>query len=1025
MTETLRPRLQRLRHILRNPRVRKVGQWVAVLWLVFVALGYFVAPPLARSVLLGQLSQSLGREVSIDKIAINPLTLTLDVHGLSVKKPAGGEQFGFEQLHVNLSSFSIAQAGIVVDELRLQAPRASVTRLAEGRYDISDLLDSWLEGKKKDTGSTSLPRFSLNNIQISDGRFDFDDQPKGVHHTAESVRFELPFISSLPYKADVFVRPVFSARVDGSEFSLQGRSKPFADSHASELDLHLEHLDLSRLRPYLPTGLPVRLKAGTLSGSLKAGFAKLPEEVNTLNLSGQAQLLGLEMTEVSGTPFLGADKLELGLQKADPLKGLWNLEQLQLHGLRVDPGPKRDALPGQAPLRVERLSIEQASMDLQARRMEFAQVHVLAAQARIVRTPHGELSWIALPQTTPSATPAAATAAPSDWAVRVGQLTLEEFGLRLDDHTFTPVAVQQIEHGRLNVENLDIAPGQKSGFTLSAAVNRTGTFQASGSLQWRPLAVHLNLETQALPVASMQAYVDPYLNASMVQGQLSSKGELDLQQQGTLQARYKGMLALGRFRAVDKANNADFLKWKSLYIGAVDFQLAPMGLRIGEIALSDFYSRLILNKEGRLNLTDIIRQPEDPSAPAETKKPSGAPSPMPLQIAKVTLQNGQVDFSDHFVRPNYSANISKLGGSIQNLSSAPGTLAELDLRGSYARNAPVHISARLNPLADRKFLDLQADISSIDLVGLSPYAGKYAGYNIDKGKLSLNASYKLQDRQLTADNRLFIDQLTFGERVDSPDATQLPVHLAIALLKNNRGEIDINLPISGSLDDPHFSIGGLIFKVIANLFVKAVTSPFALLGAMFGDNQELSQIGFAPGLARLDETALRKLEALAKAMREREGLTLEITGRADRDADQEGLRRAALERAMQAEKRKDVAHKPRDRSATPDSTIASSEYATYLARAYQQARFPKPRNLLGLPKELPVQEMEKLMLANQIADDDALHALATQRAQAAQTWLVEQGLVPLSRIFLLPAKIESASGGASNASPSRVDFSLR
>ena len=282
----------------------------------------------------------------------------------------------------------------------------------------------------------------------------------------------------------------------------------------------------------------------------------------------------------------------------------------------------------------------------------------------------------------------------------------------------------------------------------------------------------------------------------------------------------------------------------------------------------------------------------------------------------------------------------------------------------------------------------------------------------------LGASPKQHQKQKRA------DQLTFGEKVESPDATQLPVQLAIALLKNNRGEIDIHLPISGSLDDPQFSLGGLIFKVIANLFVKAVTSPFALLGSLFGDQQELSQIAFAPGRASLDDAALKKLDTLAKAMREREGLTLEITGSADQESDLEGLKQAALERAMQAEKRKDI-RQPRESVSEQDLHIAPGEYATYLTRAYQQARFPKPRNLIGLPKALPVAEMEKLMLAHLTIEDDDLQALATARAQAAQAWLIEQGRLPLSRIFLLPVQLGKGSGSAPEARRQRVDFSLR
>jgi len=345
----------------------------------------------------------------------------------------------------------------------------------------------------------------------------------------------------------------------------------------------------------------------------------------------------------------------------------------------------------------------------------------------------------------------------------------------------------------------------------------------------------------------------------------------------------------------------------------------------------------------------------------------------------------------------------------------------MELRGTYANTAPVQILAKLNPLAAKAFLDLKADITGVDLVGFSPYSGKYAGYNIEKGKLSLNVAYKLENKQLSAENRLFIDQFTFGSKVESPDATTLPVNLAISLLKNNRGEIEVNLPISGSLDDPQFSVGGLVVKVIVNLFVKAVTSPFALLGSMFGGGEELSNVEFAAGRASLSDGAVKKLESLAKALNERASLKLEITGRADPEADKEGIKRVAIERAAKGEKLKETLKKGGDGTSLDSIEFAPGEYPVYLQRAYKEAKFPKPRNLVGLQKELPVEEMEKLMLTNLPATADDVRALAASRAEAVQGWLVEQGKVPLERVFLLPPKTEADDKGKA----SRVDFSLR
>jgi hypothetical protein len=499
-----------------------------------------------------------------------------------------------------------------------------------------------------------------------------------------------------------------------------------------------------------------------------------------------------------------------------------------------------------------------------------------------------------------------------------------------------------------------------------------------------------------------------------------------------LNAAYKGSLTLGDLVAVDKVNNADFLKWKSLYLGAIDFRLQPMAVNVGEVALSDFYSRLILSKEGRLNVQDIVRtsgsaaKPDDATPPAAAPKTveSAAANPqaaVPVRIGKVTLQGGTVNFSDFFVKPNYTVNVTKVAGRVSGLSSTADTVADLELRGSYANSAPVQVVGKLNPLAAKSFLDIKAEVKGVDLVAFSPYSGKYAGYNIDKGKLSLNVAYKLENKQLTADNRLFIDQLTFGDKVESPDATKLPVNLAIALLKNNRGEIDLNLPISGSLDDPEFSIGGLVVKVIINLFVKAVTSPFALLGSMFGGGEELSNIEFAPGRSTVNDASTKRLESLAKALTERDSLKLEITGRADPEADKEGIKRVAVDRAVKAEKLKDQLKKGGEGGSVDAVEITPADYPVYLQRAYKEAKFPKPRNLIGMQKELPVEEMEKLMLANIPATDEDVQQLALRRAENVQSWLIDEGKVPPERMFLVEPKAEAGDKDKG----SRVDFSLR
>lgn len=1119
--------MSRASAVLNSPRSRRLGKWLGGFLLVFGLFGFFAAPPLVKSILLKQLSTELHREVSIGSIDINPFSLSARVSGLSIKTEGGKEQAGFDELFVNLSSFSVFQAGVVVDAIRLQGPRLAVARLSDGRYDVSDLLDEWM--KPKDEPESPLPRFSLNNIQVIGGKIEFDDQPKGKLHTIGDINLGLPFVSSLPYQAEVLVEPSFSAVINGAPLALKGRSKPFAGKHESELDLDLDRFDLAGFQPYLPDSLPLRLGAGTLDSELKIVFKELSEQVFSLAVVGSAHVSGLALAESGGQPLIGWKRLDVDLENADlinrkiavkritldgldatltvnrqgefnilmladklarpatkvpaekpvatsaPAKPLeWSLEEFVLHNglLRWQDDSKLAPVAGEVrnlqaqvgrvdsklvePIeigevsyqvdlgerfRVEKMRIKGMRVDLPAHRIDIAEVSNNQTRARMLRNKTGQIEWVSSPVLKTIRATKEKVEDERPWVGAIAKLSIEDLAFRLEDQTTRPAAVQELEGFSLHGENLGNEPGKKGTVSLKGTINKKGSLNVDGNVQIMPLSVALKIQTEAIPLMPLQPYFSEQLNIALSRGQFSSKGEATaLLDKGELKAGYKGALTLGDFLAVDKMNSADFLKWKSLYVGGIDFQLQPMTINIGEIALADFYSRLILNAAGRLNVQDIVKKPEGEVAvappgptqgPTEASKTATVQPPakaavaakpvVPIKIAKITLQNGTVNFSDFFVKPNYTVNVTKLGGRVSGLSSAADTLADLELRGSYANSAPVQIAGKLNPLAAKSFLDIKTEVTGVDLVGFTPYSSKYAGYSIEKGKLSLNLAYKLENNQLTADNRLFIDQFTFGDKIESPEATKLPVNLAISLLKNNRGEIDLNLPISGSLDDPEFSVGGLILKVIGNLFVKAVTSPFALLGSMFGSGEELSNVEFAPGRATINEAAGKKLEALAKALNERAALKLEITGRADPEADKEGIKRVAIERAMKAEKLKDTLKKSGEGDSLDSIQIAPEEYKTYLTRAYKEAKFPKPRNLIGMQKELPVEEMEKLMLTNLPASDDDVRALAARRAETVQGWLVETGKVPVERIFLLPAKIEPDE----KAKASRVDFSLR
>ena len=1103
---------------IKRPRTLRILKWLAGITVAIGVLGFFAAPPLLKSVLLKQLSAQLHRDVAIEAIDINPFALTAKIGGVSVKGADGKEALGFDELFVNLSVLSIAQAAPVVDEIRLAGLRIVVARLADGKYDISDLLDEWL----KPSEPSPTPRFSINNIQLLDAKLVFDDQPVGKVHTVSEINLKLPFVSSMAYKADVSVTPHFSAKFDDSPILLEGSSKPFTESRESEIRLDIDRFNLATLQPYLPASIPLHLENGAVDTELRLIFKEVSDQLFSLSMLGAVHLSELKVTDSANSPLVGWKKMDIEIENADLVNQRFTVKGVALDGLDAslavnrqgelnllaliekmagapaNNAPKVEAKPaGKGPewtlgefrltngllrwkdestltvtqgevrnlnvqvgkiegkllepieiveasyqidlgerMRVEQMVAKNVKLDLHGHRVDVAEVINTGTRARLLRNKAGKIEWVSSPLLKSARKAGQELSDERPWVGSVSKLAVNDLSLRIEDQTTTPAAVQLIDGFNMTGENLSSEPNKSGSIALQSRINQTGSLKVDGSVQVFPLLTKLKVETKGISVTTIEPYFGDLLNISLRRGQVSSSGDVTVEigKQG-FDAAYKGSLTLGDLLTVDKQNSTDFLKWRSLYFGGIDFRLQPMVINVAEIALTDFFSRLIIDPQGKLNLAGIVKKPNQEAAPqpqiqvaTESAEKSATPPVLapaktdsekaalpPIKIAKVTLQNGTVSFSDFFVKPNYTVKVGRLGGRITGLSSSADSVADLDLRGTYAGSAPVKIAAKLNPLASKPYLDLKAEITGVDLVGFSPYSGKYAGYNIEKGKLSLNVAYKLENNQLAAENRLFIDQFTFGSKVESPDATSLPVNLAISLLKNNRGEIDLNLPISGSLEDPQFSVGGLVIKVIVNLFVKAVTSPFALLGSMFGGGEELSSVEFSAGRARLDAAATKKLESLAKALTERDSLKLEISGRADPEADAEGIKRVAIDRAVRREKRKDM--KDQD----GEIEVSDDEYPVYLKRAYKEAKFPKPRNLVGMQKDIPVEEMEKLMLANLPASDDDVRALAVRRGEAVQTWLIEQGKVPTERVFQLPPKIEKDDKGKA----SRADFSLR
>ncbi|SFU87770.1 DUF748 domain-containing protein [Pseudoduganella namucuonensis] len=1058
---------------------------IAGLALAYSGIGFLAVPAIVKSQAQRMAQEKLHRQLTIEKVAFNPFTLAMSVHGLKMMEPRGGAVFAsFDTLSADLSWQSLRRLAPVVEEVRLLGPHVRLARLDDNRYSIDDILALLAS----EPPSPEPARFSVNNIQLEGGRFAFDDKPAGALHEVEGLTLGLPFISSMPADVQVFVEPLLRAKVNGAPLLVKGRALPYAENREYSVSLDLDDLNLPRLLGYLPFKPAFKLAGSRLDARLTAQFRQPKAGASSLLLGGEASVRDLDLRQVDGKPVLKFAELSAKLGKLDVFAQRYELERVALDGMVADvnrdsqgrlnldtlaqstPSARPAATaaaspPAAAPtasaapyVSLKELAVSNAALryaDATPQQSLRAGLEKFNLSVREVVADIGKRSITVGEVASDSAKLAfrqgrREAAAPEDTAsanapyrVSVARLALKGWSLDVEDAgKELAFAVSPLQ---LSVDGWSNAPASRSKVDLKATLNKTGQLSANGTLALAPFGTDLALELKNLDLLPLQPYVTDYVNLRVTQGAVSAKGKLLLDGAGdAIKGGYQGDFSVNRLATVDKNGASDFLSWKALSFGGVDMRLQPFALDVDKVALSDFFARVIIDPSGRINAQDVMRtaanedssltdagtraqapggkrgadgraRPSRPAPKAAPAQQAAAPMP-PIRIGQLALSGGRVRFTDNFIRPNYTANLKELGGTVSGLSSDPAHHATVDLRGAV-NSAPLAIGGRIHPLKRDLSLDLKAEVRGMELAALSAYADKYVGYGIEKGKLSFEVAYRLEDRKLTADNRLILDQLTFGAASTNPEASRLPVQMAVALLSDRNGVIDINVPVGGSLDDPKFSVGGIVLTIIGNAVVKTVTAPFTFIASLFG-GEELSTLDFEHGAAAISPEGEARLAKLAKALTERPGLKLDVAGGFDPAADLAALKRNAVERKLRTQKTRELQARGAE---APEGgvTVTKEERAALLARVYAAETFDKPRNALGLRKGLPPEEMEALLLAHTSVDEDDLIALGNRRSQAAKDWLAKQGRVPVERIFV----VASRAGGKEAAS--RVEFALR
>lgn len=891
-------------------------------------------------------------------------------------------------------SGSVKLAGMKVAD-RTGAPFLAVTRLdagiararlMAGDFDLSSLsadgLEVFLARDKKGVWSHSrlaggaspgaAPRrralVSVTETRLRNGRFHFIDSlpPGGFTADLEGISIDMRGYSTSPGKRASYALSFTTLR--GEKGSLKGEFSPLPLATSSSIEL--TGVTLEAYYPYLASILRARVK-GRLDVAADLDFGG-PEGMRLEKVSVRARRLSAPFGKTEGI----------------------TLASLSLDGGKFS---RKESL------------------------LVVADVTLRDGNLRFSRDQKGALLPLTLLYEGGKGAAKGKKAATPPLRYRIGRISGSGMTAVFTDEMLAELPSFALKQIAFSLEKLAGPPFGPIPVRVAGAYGKRGSLRASGSVSPAPWKLKGEVAVQRIPLADFAPYFPENLNIVVADGKVDARLAVSLAvREDHLAGTFGGSAGIRSLYCLD-AGGEDLLKWERLQLDKMKVSLAPFELDIGDVALSRYYSRIVVEKDGSLNLQHLYNR--EPTG-AEKKTAAGGTGRM-VRIGTVTMQDGTLAFTDHHVTGGYTTTLFNLGGRISGLSSEENQFADVDLRGNLQNQSPLRITGQINPLRDDLFADLKVSFTDIELSPMTPYSGTYLGYAVDKGKLFLDSRYRIENRKLDAENKIFIDQFHFGKRIESDKATNLPVRLAVALLKDRKGEIRLDLPVTGRTDDPQFSVWRVGLNTLKNLVLTAASNPFTLLRSMFGWKEDVRSVGFAYGSAELSPVEREKLLKLATALNDRPELKIVVVGFVDRERDDEGYRNELFLKKMRAEKFLDMVKEKKNQPGDSPETvqIAPEEYARYLKAVYAKEKFPKPRNILGLIKALPDAEMKKLILANTVVGEQQLRSLAEARAAAVRAFLVEQGKVDSAQVFQKSRDIYRAPAKGAEAG-SRVEFEV-
>ena len=1032
-----------------GPRSRRsiVAIVLGVLFVLYVGAGYFVVPRVVDSQLVRIVEEQTGVRPELEGVAFDPFDWRLSILGFSLPDPAGGDPaVAFDALEVNVRVLELLVLNLALEEVLLVAPRISAVLDVDGELNFLALLPASDPAEKKEEAPIANDEeggliVDVESIRIERGALRFQDRSQVPVFDVRVTPLDLT-VEGFTTRAGVNSPYALNVRI-GEQTELDWRGTIGLDPIRSEGEIAITGFDLRLPWDFLSDRLRFEVAEGRLGAATRYVLSGGEGLEFTLS-EGSLTIEDIDIRDrADGAQVISVPSLALtNITASGGLAGLASLTVgvATLDSARIDSRIEGDGTVALVEL-VELFEIEATAPSAEKTAPNTSE-SALNAEADLIGTmgesDESEASTDSGKPVTPAASLAAAPDDPAEAKepapapapeIRIERVQVRNFELAMEDRS--PARTVPIEVGPLSLDVTGISSKLTSelGVTLKTGIGEGGTLTLSGPLTLKPLAAQLAIEATTIGLGVYQPYLEDVASLDIPTGSLSAALAVGVASQanGPLSVTAKGRIQVDDLLTIDRRLSRKFLEWQSLRIEGLDYSAERVG--IDEIALAGALAHFVIGIDGRTNVESIFAggspEPSDDSSSADASSEddlampaadaSASASPK-VEIGKIILDGIGAKFDDLTLDPHFAISLDDLTGVIEGLSSDNLSRAQLNLTGRVDDVAPVRIEGQINPLSGDAYTDIAIRVEGISLPAFTPYSSRFVGYRIERGKLGLDLDYKLNGRHLEAKNLVILDQFDFGDRVESEEATGLPVGLAVAILRDPKGNINIPLPIEGDVDDPSFSILGLLGKALVNLVTRVAMSPFAAVAGLVGvSSDDLAVVNFESGSERITEEERVELDTLAAVLVKRPELQLEIRGRADPAVDEGGLRRKRIEAEVRLAAFKSLSRRERQRVGEPAALdLADDDRLDGLTQMYRDRIGGRVRDLIpeaddpprgpGRTRALSDAALEALAAQIVIGDADC-RTLARARAAAIQGAMLASELVSADRVVLVDVEV--------------------